>query len=291
MDLIKDNSKLKYAYEQVKECLLANNIHEFVFETRIIFEDLLGYSPSKIKLHGDSLLTSDEVERLNNCLKQRFTGKPLAYIIGKAFFWNNFFKVNEHTLIPRQDTETLMVEILKLYPTKTQDIKILDLGTGSGCIILSLLDEYKNSQAMAIDISADTLAIAQENALSLNLEDRVKFIQSNWFDELDSCVDKFDLIVSNPPYIDVSDPFIAQNVAKFEPKQALYAKNNGLQAYEIIISQARNFLKAQGRLVLEIGWQQWESVQALALRYDFSSYLVKDISQNPRCAVLECKTR
>lgn len=195
-------------------------------------------------------------------LSRRQTCEPVAYITGEQEFWSLPFKVTPDTLIPRPDTETLVETVLRQMdglPVR----RVLDLGTGSGCILLSLLSEIHQAQGVAVDISAGALSVAKENAVSLDLQERVEFFQGSWFSPLDKQA-QFDVIVSNPPYIpsqDVAD--LMSDVRLYEPGSALDGGEDGLGPYRLIADQAPAFLAPGGLLAVEVGIHQ--AGDALAL--------------------------
>jgi release factor glutamine methyltransferase len=196
--------------------------------------------------------------------KQRAEGHPVAYLIGKKEFFNIELKVATGVLIPRPETELLVelvIDFVQASGKKTP--RILDLGTGSGAIGLALAKNLSNSQVTCVDVSADALAIAQENARLLDLNS-VKFIQSNWFDELATALPAeerlFDVIVSNPPYIRHDDIHLSQGDLRFEPSSALTDQHDGLMAYRSIFKEAAAFLNTDGLILVEHGFDQPKEV-------------------------------
>ncbi|MDN6276429.1 peptide chain release factor N(5)-glutamine methyltransferase [Psychrobacter sp.] len=237
-------------------------------------------------------LTEDELSRFNVGLHKMQHGTPLAYLTGQQAFWSLDFKVNEHTLIPRPDTEVLVEQTLnwiKSQPSNDGQKRLLDLGTGSGCIAVSLAYELQQEsmrktaerwQVVAVDLSAEALKVAEYNAAINNVAD-IHFIQSSWYDGLAVEEPLFDVIVSNPPYIDESDEHLARLVA--EPISALSAPNHGLADIEYIVQQAPSYLHAGGLLVIEHGFDQGAQVRQLFLDNGFASvHTVKDYGDNDR---------
>lgn len=219
-----------------------------------------------------------EIEKV---LEQRVkTGKPIQQITGKAFFAGDEFIVNENTLIPRPETEFLIKECKSFFP-QNATIKILDIGTGSGCISVELAKHFFKSKITAVDICQETLDTAALNIKKHNLQDRITLCQSDVYKNVS---EKFDLIVSNPPYIPFQDKSnVQKDVYKFEPHTALFAKNNGLFFYEEIIQNADNFLTKNGFLVFEIGINQAQSVTDIFLKNKFSNISVtKDFNNIER---------
>jgi len=195
-------------------------------------------------------------------LSRRLTCEPVAYITGEQEFWSLPFKVTPDTLIPRPDTETLVETVLRQMdglPVR----RVLDLGTGSGCILLSLLHELRDALGTAVDISAGALSVAKENAVSLDLQERVEFFQGSWLAPLDKQA-QFDVIVSNPPYIPSKDmASLMADVRLYEPGSALDGGEDGLGPYRLIADQAPAFLAPGGLLAVEVGIHQAGDVMAL----------------------------
>lgn len=237
-------------------------------------------------------LSGSEFEQFNIGVTKMQQGTPLAYLTGEQEFWSLTFKVNEHTLIPRPDTEVLVEQVLawiKNQPTDMSIKRLLDLGTGSGCIAISLAHELKLAgelkkahwQIVAVDSSLEALNVARDNALQNSL-DTIEFIQSNWYQELPIAADKlFDVIVSNPPYIDESDAHLAH--LKAEPISALSAANKGLADIEYITQQAPKYLRVGGLLAVEHGFDQGLAVRQLFADNKFADIqTIKDFGGNDR---------
>ncbi|MGP5209883.1 peptide chain release factor N(5)-glutamine methyltransferase [Psychrobacter alimentarius] len=231
-------------------------------------------------------LTEDEQKQFNAGVTKIQQGTPLAYLTGQQAFWSLNFTVNEHTLIPRPDTEIMIEQVLNwinTQPTSPSTKRLLDLGTGSGCIAISLAHELKkdNWQLVAVDLSAAALEVARHNAL-INKVGNIEFIQSSWYDKLSTSDQHlFDVIVSNPPYIDEADEHLAQ--LKAEPISALSAPNHGLADIEHIIQQAPDYLRADGLLAIEHGFDQGVAVRQLFANNGFESVMtVQDYGGNDR---------
>lgn len=229
---------------------------------------------SNVIAHPEKSLTATQLENFQSMLNRRTTGEPLAYIIGKKEFWSLNFNVNQHVLIPRPETELLVERALRLIEKK-KNPRILDLGTGSGAIAISIKNELNNCEVIATDISLAALEVARQNAKRHN--SNVVFIHSDWYEELSN--EKFDVIVCNPPYIAQDDPHLDKNVARFEPHKALTSNNNGLFDLEIVISKANNYLEKPGNLIVEHGFQQAKKVQQLFNQNGFTSaQTLKDLA-------------
>lgn len=234
----------------------------------------------------DYQLTDNEVARFNDGVVKMQQGIPLAYLTGQQEFWSLNFRVNEHTLIPRPDTEVLVEQVLNwinVQPVQLNNKRLLDLGTGSGCIAISLAYELKhaNWQVVAVDLSSEALEVAQHNAVSNNVAN-VEFVQSSWYQALPTNDEpQFDVIVSNPPYIDETDEHLAGLTA--EPISALSAPNQGLADIEHIVQQATKYLCTGGLLAIEHGYDQGAAVRKLFLDSGFESvHTVKDYGGNDR---------
>ena len=206
--------------------------------------------------HPDYQLSADEQQQYDALLKRYQRGEPLAYLIGEQAFHNIVLKVTPDVLIPRPETELLVEKCLELLP-KDKKLVIGDLGTGSGAIALALASERTNWQIIATDKSNTALAIAKKNADLLNLNN-IKFYQGDWCAALPK--QKFAVIISNPPYIDKDDPELEAAVKQYEPNSALLAADNGLADLKIIALQAKDYLQADGWLLLEHGYCQGETV-------------------------------
>ncbi len=232
-------------------------------------------------------LTDSELERFNIGIAKMQQGVPLAYLTGSQAFWSLDFKVNEHTLIPRPDTEVLVEQVLHWIQSDEQlenksPKRLLDLGTGSGCIAISLAHELKQSnwQVVAIDSSIEALKVARHNATTNNTT--VEFIKSSWYEQLSTDPDKrFEIIVSNPPYIDETDEHLQR--LKAEPISALSAPNEGLADIEHIVQQAPDYLRIGGLLAIEHGFDQGAAVRKTFLNNGFDLVeTVQDYGGNDR---------
>jgi release factor glutamine methyltransferase len=252
-------------------------------DTEILMAKALDKNREYIILNNDKVLNIKNLEYFKRLVDERATRKPIAYLLNKKFFWKSEFYVNKDTLIPRPDTEIIIEEILKVTKNKNY-LKILDIGVGSGCIILSILKEKQNFYGTGIDISKNSLEISKLNAKKLFMEKRVKFYQSD--------VDKFtqgkyDLVVSNPPYIKRSDlKYLENDVIKFEPQLALDGGLDGLSVIRKVIKKSSELLKKNGKLFLEIGFDQKNKVIKLLNNKGFYiNSTSKDLAKNDRCIV------
>ncbi len=191
-------------------------------------------------------------------VERRASGEPIAYLIGQREFWSLPLRVNNSTLIPRPDTERL-VEVALALPLQ-KNAHVLDLGTGTGAIALALANENPYWQVLGVDFTEEAVQLAQENTRDLKINN-AQFLQSNWFENIPA--QRFDLIVSNPPYIAENDPHLVQGDVRFEPRRALVAAHNGLAAITEIANAAPNYLRADGWLLFEHGYEQAPAVRTL----------------------------
>jgi release factor glutamine methyltransferase len=258
---------------------LANHSDSPLLDAEVLLGFVLGKPRTYLRAWCDNTLTDEQLTAFAVLIKQRQQGTPIAYLAGTREFWSRDFRVTPEVLIPRPDTELLIELSLELIP-ENQAIKLIDLGTGSGIIAVTLAAERPNAHAIAVDASLAALAIAQYNARQHQLTD-IEFYQSDWFTNVPKSL--FDLVISNPPYIDPEDEHLQQGDVRFEPKSALIADNKGLSDIQIIADEARRYLKPLGHLLIEHGYNQAPQVQAIfnALAYDkVQSY--RDLSGQAR---------
>lgn len=242
-------------------------------DAKWLLSKVLDRPPSSITVWSDFELTPSQIDRFATMLVRRIKGEPVAYIRGDQGFWSLELEVDPTTLIPRPDTELLVEQALASHYSPEQPIKVLDLGTGTGAIALSVATERPNWQILGVDRVADAVSLAKRNA-ELNNIVNVRFQLGNWFEKIDST---FELIVSNPPYIRADDPHLTQGDVVFEPRSALVSAQDGLEDIVTIVSQAPKFLKHSGMLMLEHGYDQGESVRQIFLGHGFHSVeTVKD---------------
>lgn len=234
---------------------------------------------SHLRAWPDRPLLPEHLAIFNGFIEQRKKGIPIAYITGNREFWSRDFQVSPDVLIPRPDTELLIELSLKLIPAD-EAVKIIDLGTGSGIIAITLAAERSHAHVIATDFSLAALRIARLNADNHHI-DNIQFYQSNWFTGVPET--QFNLVVSNPPYIDEDDSHLQQGDVRFEPRTALCAAEQGLSDIKIIAAAARNHLKPGGHLLIEHGYNQPQQVQALFkdLHYD-KVQTYTDLSGQPR---------
>lgn len=233
-------------------------------DAEILLEHVTGKARTWILAFGETELTADQQAQLDDLLARRKTGEPVAHLVGEREFWSLPLFVSAATLIPRPDTECLVEQALARLPATP--VRLLDLGTGTGAIALALASERPDCQVTAVDVMPDAVALAQRNLARLALPN-VTVLHSSWFTALGDR--QFEMIVSNPPYIDEADPHLAKGDVRFEPRSALVAGDQGLADLSHIITQSRQHLVSGGWLLLEHGWTQGEAVRALLLQAGF----------------------
>ena len=250
-----------------------------LLDAEVLLCKVLGKERSYLRAWPNAELSSEHINAYLALVNDRQQGKPIAYIIGTREFWSRDFHVTPDVLIPRPDTELLIELSLALIPTN-QTSRIIDLGTGSGIIAITLAAERPASHVSATDISAAALQVAKANAVRHQAE-RIQFYQSNWFD--DAPTGKFDLIVSNPPYLVVDDEHLQQGDLRFEPLNALVSAQQGLNDIQTIAETARDRLENGGFLLVEHGYNQKEATQKLFRNLGYHKVQThNDLSGQPR---------
>lgn len=267
---------LKDAFREGIEKLKLSNIDAPVITAGAIICSILGCDRTFLYTHDNYLLSKDEYDRYCDALKRRINGEPLQYITGCQEFMSLNFTVGPEVLIPRQDTEILVEYVIEFVGEK-ENVSILDIGTGSGCIAISFAHYIKGSRVMGVDISKEALKIARKNAQSCGVEDRIDFIESNLFEKVP--IQKFDVIVSNPPYIPnkVIDTLDRQ-VKDFEPKIALDGGQDGLDFYRRIVKESEDYLKPKGLLAFEVGFDQAQEVKKIMEASYEDIKVIKDLA-------------
>jgi release factor glutamine methyltransferase len=248
--------------QKIAALLKSGGIDEPVREAAYILSHALKVTRAQLLSLDEITAAQDVIARIDEMARRRALREPLARIIGHKEFWGMDFGLNAHTLVPRPDTETLVETVLKARSDRDGDYHILDLGTGSGCILLALLSEYKRAAGIGADLAPEAVAQAAANAASLKLDTRARFVESDWLQNVEG---DFDIIVSNPPYIADGKIFtLDAEVRKHDPHLALFAGIDGLEAYRLLVPAALARLKPGGLLALEIGKGQGDAVAALA---------------------------
>ena len=248
-------------YQNGIEMLERAGITEAKLDARLLLEYVCGTDHSTLLAHPDREVSGKELSEYEKCLERRTKREPVAYILGNWDFMGLSFKVSSDVLIPEQDTEILVEEAMRFLE---DGMRFMDLCTGSGCIALSLLNYTNGITAVCTDISDAALKIATENASNLGFSDRAEFVQTDLFPEKTADGSKFDLIVSNPPYIESSViETLAPEVKDYEPRLALDGDADGLTFYRRIVDTAPEYLYSSGYLIMEIGYNQAETVSQL----------------------------
>ena len=275
--------EIKNILIEAANTLKGNNIKNPILDSEILLSETINKDRKYIFLNSKKKMKIQHIKYFQNLIERRSNGEPIAYLINKKDFWNHSFYVNKDVLIPRPDTEIIIEEILKLYAKKSK-IQVLDIGTGSGCILLSILKERANFYGTGIDISSKSIAISRYNAKMLQLSNRVKFFNS----DVDNFkIGKYDLVVSNPPYIDFLNlKYLEKDVINFEPKIALSGGFDGFSKIRKVITKASVLIKKNGKLVLEIGFDQKNKVKEILKKEGFYiNKVIKDYGKNDRCIV------
>ncbi len=266
---------------QGSKILKLNKIKSHSLDSEILLSSLLNIDRSQLIINHNRIVKSDEKKIFFNLINRRKNNEPISYIIGYKEFWNNSFKVDKNVLIPRPDTETIVEQVLSyLSPLSTK--KILDIGTGSGCIIISIVKARKKCKGVGIDISKNAIKLAKYNAKIQHIKNRIKFFHSdidNFF------LDKYDLIISNPPYIKQHEiSGLDKDIKYYEPRVALNGGIDGYSKIRLTIKKSSALIKKNGKLFLEIGSNQvMETLKILRLNGFFVNKVVKDLANKNRC--------
>ena len=273
---------IQSALKKGQSILINNNIISAKLDSEILMSQAIRKNKKFIILNLNKEIKKRDLDYFDNLIQERAKSKPIAQILKKKDFWKYEFIVNNNVLIPRPDTEILIEQALKLVKNKNR-LQILDIGIGSGCILMSILKEKKNFIGAGIDISHKSLQISKVNGHKLRLNNRLRLFKSN-IDNFNT--GKYDLIVSNPPYIKKSNLKCLEKDIGFEPKQALDGGLDGLSEIRKVINKSSELIKRSGHFIIEIGFDQKNKVKKL-LR-DKGFYIkktVKDLSNHDRCIV------
>ena len=259
------------------------SINTAQLDAEILMTKVIGKDKKYLILNNSKNLNNYKLNLYKRLIKERANRKPIAYLTNKKFFWKYEFFVTEDALIPRPDTEILIEKVLDVTKNKNK-ISVLDIGVGSGCVLLTILKEKKNFLGTGIDISKKCLNICKINANKLELHNRVKFFKSD-VDKF--TLGKYDLIVSNPPYVNKSDiKYLERDVANFEPKLALDGGLDGLSEIRKVVRKSSELIKKNGKLILEIGFNQKDKIINLLREKGFYiNSISKDLAKNDRCIV------
>ena len=275
--------KIYNAIKQASKKKKKKNIKSSDLDSEILLAKALNKQKEYLIMNFDKHVSEEHLKIYKNLINQRSTGKPIAYLTKKKDFWNSEFLVEEGILIPRPDTEILIEAALEIFKNKNY-ANILDIGVGSGCIILSILKEKPFFYGKGIDISSKSINLSRRNAKKLSIENRSKFIKT---DVDNFCYGKYDLIISNPPYIKSNEiKYLEKDVYNFEPKLALDGGLDGTIKTLKIIEKASTLLKGNGKLILEIAYNQRIKITTLLKKKGFYiNKIIKDYAENDRCVI------
>tara|TARA_B100000674_G_scaffold329499_1_gene275170 strand:+ start:472 stop:1317 length:846 start_codon:yes stop_codon:yes gene_type:complete len=260
-----------------------NSIKSAKLDSEILMSSIIEKERSFIFLNHNKNIKVNHFKQFKKLINKRSRGEPVAYLIGKKDFWNYEFKIDKNVLVPRPDSELIVEEVLKQTKNKHK-LKLLDIGIGSGCLLLSILRETKDFQGVGIDLSKKCINLSKINAINLEIDHRVKFFKTD-VDNFN--YGKYDLIVSNPPYINQYDlQNLDKEVVNFEPKLSLDGGLDGLSVIRKVIKKASELIKLNGILILEIGFDQKERVKKILINKGFYiNKVIKDYANNDRCIV------
>lgn len=277
--------KIKELIEYGKNTLNKNEVQDSSIISRILAEYILNFNRQEIIANLDKEVEEEQRVRYYLALIEIIQGMPIQYITNKQEFMKLDFYVDENVLIPQPDTEILVEKAIE-EAKKIENVEILDMCTGSGCIGISIAKNIENAKVTLVDISKNAIEIAKKNALRNKVESQLTFIQSNMFEKVEK---KFDIIVSNPPYIKTDVIPKLDRQVQNEPHIALDGGKDGLKFYKIIIEEAPKYLKENGKLILEIGYDQKEEVENLIKQSGQYKKIevIKDLSQNDRVIIVK----
>ena len=276
---MKIESAIQKAYLELKQ----NNVKSALLDSEILMSKVLKKNRSNVLLNSEKLLSNKDYKNFRKLIFNRLRNKPIAYLTGEKSFWKYEFEINDKVLIPRPDTELIVEQVLKIYKNK-RNINFLEVGVGSGCIILSILKEKKSFLGKGIDLSKECIKISEKNAIKLRVQNRLKLFKSD-IDNFTS--GKYDLVISNPPYIKKLDlKNLDKDVVDYEPKLALDGGLDGLSKIRKIVKKSSELIKLNGKLIIEIAHDQKKMVKYI-LRQNgfFINKVVKDLGRNDRCII------
>ena len=273
---------LEKIINQASKTLKNHNIESYQLDAQVILSEIMKVNKEFLITNNDIVISKDIIKKYNSAITRRIKREPVAYITGKKEFWSNEFIVNSSTLVPRPETELLIYKIVNFF--KNKKLNILDIGTGSGCLLLTILKELPFSRGIGIDISSKAIKTAKINCKNLNLTNRARF---QVFDLVNYNVGKFDLIVSNPPYIPSADiKNLSKDIINYEPISALDGGLDGLDLIKKVIYKSNILIKRDGLLALEIGNNQYQKVSNLIKSNGYRElYKIYDFKHNVRCII------
>ncbi len=263
--------------------LKSKNIESALLDSEILMSKVLNEDRGSVLLNSERLLSNQDYKNFRKLIFNRMKYKPIAYLIGEKSFWKYEFEINNKVLIPRPDTELIVEQVLNIYKYKPK-IKFLEVGVGSGCLILSILRERKHFLGVGVDLSKDCIKICKINAIKLRVQNRLKLFKTD-IDNFN--LGKYDLIVSNPPYIKKLDfKKLNKDVINFEPKLALDGGLDGLSKIRKVIKKSSELVKLNGKLIIEIAHDQRKMVKRILIENGFFvNKVIKDLSKNDRCII------
>ena len=269
---------LNFGSQELKK----RNIPSHKLDSELLLSKVLKKRRAKIITNLNQKINLIHISQFNDYIKRRSSKEPIAYILKEKEFWSKSFDIEKNTLIPRPETELMVEKLLKIFKNKSPNV--IDIGTGSGCILISLLSEIKNSKGLGIDISQQSILLAKKNAKKLKVIKKIKFSRKplkmlfNY---------KFDLVTSNPPYIKTKDiKNLQDDIKYFEPKLALDGGIDGLDVIKKVIYKTKEILKKNGVLALEIGNNQYKEVSKILVNNNFRiEHKIKDYKENVRCLI------
>ena len=270
----------------IGEILYSNGDSISVFEKKLLLSHVLGLSNEKLNLTQSEKVGEKDIKNFEQLINRRKNSEPIAYLTNKKSFWKNEFYVDKSVLIPRSDSELLIESVIEYFPDLTKAYNFLDLGSGSGCLIISLLNEYLLSSGTGVEIDKKAIKVSEKNKEFLLNKDRLKFLERD-FSNFDTS--SFDIVISNPPYISFEEKKdIMIEVRNYEPSNALFADEKGLYFYRMIIENLAKRLKRKQFLFFEVGINQPDGVVKILKNNNFNVVSIKkDISNIPRCIIAE----
>lgn len=273
------------ALKDLRQTLSDAGFETAALDARLLLLSVLAVPPTDLITKPDIPLTEDETERLKAATRRRLDHEPVARIVGEREFWGLPFALSPETLVPRPDTETVVETALALLPDRQAPLRLVDFGTGSGCLLVALLHELPRATGLGVDLSLGALQTARGNAWKNGVGKRSLFALSHWADAI---AGRFDLIVSNPPYIaSPVIPTLDREVREHDPRLALDGGPDGLAPYRILLGEAERLLVPGGLLAVEIGFDQAEALRSLAAIHALEILKVAhDLSDNPRCVAM-----
>ena len=274
---------IEKAIKEASQNLIKKKIKSALLDSEILMSKVLRKDRKFLIMHSNEEITDNDYKRFRKLIAHRLKKKPIAYLTGTKSFWKYDFIINKKVLIPRPETEILIEQVLKIYKN-SENINFLEIGTGSGCIILSILREKKSFLGKGVDVSKGSLKVCNANANKLGVSSRLKLFKSDIDNFL---IGKYDLIVSNPPYIKNLDlKNLDDDVVKYEPKKALDGGLDGLSEIRKVIKKSSELVKNHGKLILEIAHDQKDEVRKILISNNFYiNSVVKDFAKKNRCII------